>query len=493
MPPATTEFGIINYIVVAVYLAAMLAIGLGFSSRNTSTDAYFRGGQRVPTIIAGLSIFATLLSSLTFMALPAVAFATDWSYYFSSLSAYLIAAPIVIYFYLPFFRRLDVTTAYEYLENRFNYPARLFGSASFILFHFFRIAIILFLPALALSTVANIPIHLSVPLVGILCLLYTIFGGITAVVWTDAIQTVVLLGAAVAAIGVALWGIDGGLGTFFEVALAERKFFGQVPVVDGFNMGLLLIALGGFFFNLSGYTSQQDVVQRYVTTKDVGAAARSIWINALVGTLGVTVFFMLGTAIYVFYHSHPERLAEGLANDAIFPFFIVNELPAGIAGLVVAGIFAASQSSVSSSLNSISTAWIVDVHRRLYPGITDSDQLKLAKWIVTIVGLICIGMAYGLSYVDARSLFDVMMMVGGLIGSALGGMFALGIFTRRPSGVHALLGAGCAIALLLYLWLSADVTFWLYAPTGFLTTFAVGWLSSFLIGSSSHNRLPEQS
>jgi len=477
---SSPSFGAINYIVIFAYLVATAVIGMLFSARNKSTDDYFRGGQRVPAIVAGLSIFACLLSSLTFMSVPALAYNGDWSYSLSSLSAYLIIAPVVIFFYLPLCRKLDITTAYEYLERRFNYSIRVFGSISFMLLQFFRIAIILYLPALAFSTIAGIPMEISVLVVGVLCLILTIFGGMSAVVWTEALQAVVLFGAALTAILAIVSRVDGGVATVFNIALEQKKFFGQVPVFDGTRAGLAVILVGGFFINLVGYTTQQDMVQRYMTTKDLRSAAHSIWINAVVGIIGVVIFFLLGTMIYVFYHTYPEQLSSGVANDAIVPYFIHNELPVGIAGLVVAGIFAAAQSSISGSLNSLATTWIVDIHRRINPELSDKGQLVLAKKIVAVVGMAAIGVAYGLKFLNVVSLFDVMLTVGGLVMSSLGGVFCLGMLTRRGNSFGAVVGVIVSVSVLTYLWIFAKLSFWFYSPIGFLIAFGVGWIASLL-------------
>ncbi|MBT8044603.1 MAG: hypothetical protein KJO79_06605, partial [Verrucomicrobiae bacterium] len=207
--PAT--FGWLNWVVVAFYLLAMVAVGYWFMKRESasSTEAYFRGGQKIPSWVAGLSIFATMLSALTFMGIPARAYATDISWWIGQLTI-LIVAPIVAFCYLPFFRKLNVTSAYEYLERRFGVAVRIFASLSFILFHIGRIAIVLYLPALAIAAVTGIDVTTAILIMSVLCIIYTVMGGIEAVVWTDAIQALVLMGGAILCFVFVIYKVDGG-------------------------------------------------------------------------------------------------------------------------------------------------------------------------------------------------------------------------------------------------------------------------------------------
>jgi solute:Na+ symporter, SSS family len=480
------SFGALNWTVLAIYLGGMVAIGWGFMRRDAagSTDRYFRGGQRVPWLVAGLSIFATMLSSLTFMGIPARAYHTDMSWYIGQLPI-LVIAPLVAYCYLPFFRKLDLTSAYEYLESRFGLAARLFGSMSFILFHIGRVAIVLYLPALALAAVSDIGISISIVVIGSLCILYTVMGGITAVVWTDAIQAVVLLGGALLCLVIAVGSVDGGWAGAWAVARADHKLFESLEwtsltVSGGTNSaGILFLA---FLFNsLVSYTSSQDVVQRYVTTPDLSRARRSLWTTMWMSVFGSMIFFALGTAIYVFYQVHPGALTPGLdRGDSILPFYIMTQLPAGLSGLVIAAIFAASQSTISSSLNSVASAWTQDFDRRLLRrGRTDEVYLRAAKRAVVLVGVAGMAVAMGMAQAQVESAFKTFNTMIGLTAGALGGLFALGVFTSRANSTGAIVGALTAAGLVLALHLSrAPVTGLLYAFIGCATCVTVGWLTS---------------
>lgn len=481
-----TPFGWLNYTTLCAYLAGMVGIGWFCSRGNHTTDDYFKGGGNIPWWAAGMSIFATMLSSLTFMSVPAKAYMTDWTFLWANLPI-LFLAPFIIGIYLPFFRKLRITTAYEYLEKRFNLAARLYGSAAFILFQLGRQAIVLLLPALALATVSDLDVNVCILLMGALCVAYTTMGGIRAVIWTDVVQTVVLIGAALVTLVLVILGTEGGLGGFLDIARAQDKMHAvnwTWDVTTASN-AFWVILIGNLFINLVPYTSDQTVVQRYMTTKDEKSAARSIWTNALMAMPSTLLFFLIGTALFVFYHQHPERLDAQQTPDAIFPAFILQNLPAGIAGIVIAGIFAAAQSTVSSSLNSVSTVLTVDVWQRL-GWTTEAKSLRLAKTLTIVIGVFATVAALILAELNLKSLWDAYNSLVGLAGSGLAGLFTLGIFSRRAHGTGALIGA-LTSAVVLYFVQQTNLHFFLYAAVGILTCVSVGWLASVLLPAPSRS------
>lgn len=479
--PRDATFGWLNYTVLGCYLLAMVGIGWVCSRRNKDTDDFFTAGGRIPWWAAGLSIFATMLSSLTFMAIPAKAYATDWTFIWANLPI-LLMAPIVIRYYLPFFRRLKVSSAYEYLEMRFNLPTRIYGSAAFILFQIGRQAIVLLLPALALATVSDLDVNTCILLMGVLCVIYTAMGGIEAVIWTDVVQTVVLLGAAIVSILLIVTQTPGGFGGVWSIASDADKFhlfnFTWDPSVAANAFWVILI--GNMFANLAPYTSDQTVVQRYMTTSSEKKAAQAIWSNALLAVPATVLFFAIGTALYVFYRQQPGLLDPTQATDTIFPAFIVQSVPAGIAGLVIAGIFAAAQSTVSSSLNSVVTAIVTDFYSRFGGDASGQKGLKLARWLTILIGLLATGIALFLAQSELKSLWDAYSSLIGLSASGLAGLFALGIFTKRATGGGALIGALASAAVLYWVQRYTNLHFFLYAGIGVMTCVVVGWTASWL-------------
>ncbi len=480
------SFGIINYLVLAGYLLGMVVIGWVCSRRNKSTDDYFKAGGRIPWWAAGVSIYGTMLSSVTFMAIPAKAYATDWTYFWVNVPIFL-TAPIIIHLYLPFFRRLEVTSVYEYLEKRFNLGLRLYGSAVFIAHQVTKQAIVILLPSLALATVSDMNLTTCVILMSALSILYTLMGGIEAVVWTDVAQVVLLLGSAIVSILIIVCNTPGGAAGFWATAMDCGKFhmFNWTWSPTTASNAFWVIFSGSIFSALVPYTSDQSVVQRYMTTSSEKKARGAIWMNAAMSIPTTFLFFGIGTALFVFYKHNPAQLNPVMEKtDAIFPAFIVQSLPAGVAGLVIAGVFAAAQSTTSGSLNSVVTALMTDYHRRL-GGKTrgPAGDLRLARLLTAAFGVLATCAALLLARSGVTSLWDMGFKFLGLIASGLGGLFALGIFVRRAGAASAVIGVAASTALVCCIQIGANLHLLLYTGIGMGGCIVAGWLASLVFPS----------
>lgn len=354
-------FGTWNWVAVIVYLVLMLLVGAYFTKRaSQNTDSFFTASGRLPSWAVGFSIYATTLSAITFMSTPEKAFLTDWSYIAGNIAIVAII-PLLIYFYVPFFKKLKVTSAYEYLEARFRPSVRVIGSLLFVLFHLGRVAIVIYLPTLAITAVSDLNPYVVASLVGILCILYTFLGGFEGVVWSDFIQGVILLGGAAAIIILGIVHIKGGMGTVVTDALDHKKLISA----DNWKFNtaaaaIPIIFLGNIFNNLHQYTASQDVVQRYQASESMSETKKSLWMNGVLALISAPLFYGMGTMLYSFY-THESALPEGFNTSSIVPYFILTEMPPFIAGLLIATIFAAAQSTISSSLNSISACLSVDI------------------------------------------------------------------------------------------------------------------------------------
>ena len=479
------DFTRLDFGVLAIYLLLLVGIGWHLSRRGKTTGDYFLAGGRIPWWAAGLSVFATGLSSLTFTGIPALAFKTDFAYYVGVLTIPLVA-PLIVFFFMPAFRRAKITTVYEYLEKRFNLAVRLFASVSFILFQLGRMTIVLYLPALALKAVTGVDIYTCVVLMVILATAYTYLGGIEAVIWTDVLQAVVLVGGAIIAIFVIAGSVEGGFGGIYSEALTAGKLatanFDWGP--DSFTREVFwVILLGGIFQQIATYGSDQAVVQRYLTTKDTKAAAKSIWANGIMAALGSLLFFFIGTGLYAFYHTNPAQLDPTIQNDQVFPLFIGTELPVGLAGLIVAGIFAAAQSTVSTSMNSTATTIVTDFLRPFNRCSSEAGYLKAARGLTLVMGVL--GTLAGLLFIspEIRSLMSEYFKVIGMFMGALGGLFLLGIATTKANATGAFVGLFAGVGLMVWIWQSTDTNGFLYSTIGLLTCLIVGYaVSVFLPG-----------
>ena len=475
---------ILDWVVICVYLLALVAMGFYFAGREHTTDDFFLAGRRIPWWAAGISIFATQLSAITFMAIPAKAYETDWVYFVQSIGIFLLA-PVVAYLFLPFYRRLGLTTAYEYLERRFGLSVRLIGSGQFILAQLGRVAVVVFLPALALSAVTSIDVSLCIGLMGLLAIVYTVLGGIEVVVWSDVMQTFVLFGGALIAGWIMLQGIPDGL----SGAFAQAQEGGKLHLVNhGFDWTqpvLFVVVLGALFNNIIPYTSDQAVIQRYLTTPNEKAARAAIWTGGILAIPASILFFALGTLLWAYYRANPGDLAPLAAVDQILPWFIVHALPAGLSGLIIAAVFAAAMSSIDSSMNSVSTAFTTDFWRRRRPDADEATALRVARWTTVIFGIVGTGAALLIASLDIKSVLDLWFMVLGLFASGLCGLFFLGIFTQRPGTAAALSGLAVSAAVNLFIGTWTDINVLL------ISTFGIGScvLTGILVGACVPGRV----
>jgi SSS family solute:Na+ symporter len=481
------DFGWINMTVLVVYLLCVVLVGLFFMFKNKSTDDYFRGGQSIPWWAAACSIYATMLSSLTYVALPALVYQTNWLVLIG-IWMLVAVAPIAVYVAMPFFRQINATSAYEYLSKRFNMTVRLFASGLFTLFHISRMGIVMALTALALSAVTPLSATDSVLIMGVLCLIYCTMGGIEAVIWTDTLQTIVLLIGAVICFITIIMGLDGGLTDFITIGFNDNKFtmvdmdFSPNSIT---TLSIWVIVLGGIGQNLASYTADQSIVQRYMVTTDQKAAAKSIWANALMAGPGALLFFCLGTGLYVFYQLHPEKLDPTIQIDQIFPTFIATELPIGLAGLIVAGIFAAAQSTVSTSMNSTATTLITDFIKPFNLIKTDKGYLNAARWLTFIMG--ALGTTAGLIFINPEiySLMAAYFKVIGMFMGVLGGLFVLGALTKRANSTGAIIGIFSSYITTIAAWQMGWANGFLYATISIVSCLVFGYVGSLLFQSSS--------
>lgn len=423
-----------------------------------------------------------MLSSLTFTGIPSKAFAQDWVYAIGNFMIPVVAF-VGVYVALPFYRKIDVTSAYEYLEIRFNRSVRLFGSASFTLFHIFRMAVVMSLTGLALAVATPLTPEQSVLLMGVLSIIYCTMGGIEAVIWTDTIQTVVLLGGALLALILMIAGTDGGLSGSTELAFAADKFRFANYQWDptSAQIALWVVVVGALGQNISSYTADQAVIQRYMTTPTQQLAARSIWLNAIMTIPATFLFFGIGTALFAFYHTHPERLDPTITTDQIFPLFIANEMPIGIAGLIVAGIFSAAQSTVSTSMNSTATTIVTDFMRPFNVCKSERGYLISARTITFLMGVVGTLLALFFVNPEIKSLFDAFIKIIGLFMGVLGGLFILGVMTRRANSFGALTGAFAGTAAMFCLWQFTKINGFLYTACGITVCVSVGYLASLTV------------
>lgn len=477
---ATKPFGIVNYTVLALYLLISLVVGVYFSSKQQSTTDYFKGGGRIPWWAAGLSVFGTLLSAITFMAIPAKSFITDWSYFFLNIAA-IVITPLIAYLFIPYFNKLKIATAYEFLENRFNYLARAIGSLSFILFQLGRIGIVLLLPSLAISIVTGISVEMSILIMGGLCIIYTTFGGIEAVVWTDVLQVIVLMGGSILAIVWIIVHTNESVGEMYQLAKNQDKFNLADLSFTFTESTFWVVFFGGLASAMVSQGTDQTIVQRYLTSDSIKDSQKTIYTNAVLTLPATIIFFGLGTLLFIFYSEMPNHLSADISNnDSILPWYIVNELPTGISGLLIAGVFSAAMSSISSSLNSVSTAFCNDFYKQLRPAVRDERLLNIARIATVVTGLVGVAFALWMANSDIKSLWDQFYKFLGLFTGGLGGMFLLGMLTKKANTKGTLLGLLFSAIFIWFISTYTQIHILMYSLLGVASSFITGYLFSYI-------------
>ncbi len=478
LTPTKGDFAGLDYGVIALYSIVLIGMGIYFSRREDTTDAFFLGGRRIPWWAVGISLFGTSLSAITYLTIPAAAFATDWILILNQFGV-IIFAPLVVAFYIPKFREHPIATAYQYLESRFNVVMRVYGSLNFTLFQIGRMSIVMFLPAIALSTATGVDLYYAIILMGVISTAYTVLGGIEAVIWTDVLQTIVLTAGAIVGFFIVFMHVDVGVGEAIALASEAGKF-------RSFNWDLTLsdvtvwvVVLGSALSNAYPITADQTMVQRYLTTEDAKGAGRALWIHAWLAIPASLLFFGLGTALWIYFREHPGVLDPALLNDATLPLFIVAEFPAGLKGLIIASIFAATMSSLDSSINSLSSVVVTDYYRRFGRNVTEAKALRAARFFTIFFGTIGTLGALYLSTLETRSLFSSFLTFLNLVG-----VFALGVLTRTGNWIGALVGAVVSAAVVVYVWQATTLNGLMYGAVGFSTALAVGYGVSLLTGGN---------
>ncbi len=436
----------LDIVVLACYLGGMLAMGWYFSRKNTSTEEYFVGGRSFSGWVIGLSLVGTSISSITFLAYPGDAYKTAWLRYLPNLML-PIAIFVAAYLFLPFFRRKNITSAYQYLEDRFGPSVRVYGALTFIIAQTVRISTILYLLSLLIHEITGLDIVLCIAVTGVFVSAYTIMGGIDAVIWTDVIQTIVLVLGGVLCLWVIVDLLPGGFAQIIEVASSHGKFaFAELkgqqltPVSWEFSFssktGSMMLILGLTSW-LTEYSSNQNTVQRYCAAKSTHEARKGMFVCAF-SSLPIWAFYMfLGTALYVFYQVYPtidaqQMLTGEQKSEQILPYFIIHQLPSGVAGLVVAAALAAAMSSLDSSINAISTVGIVDIYRRHFvSNKTDQHYLRVAWLLGGLASALMIIGAIMIWQADTKTLQDTATILVSILSGGMLGLYLMGFFTRR--------------------------------------------------------------
>jgi SSS family solute:Na+ symporter len=485
-----SHFTLIDWIVLVVYFCGTMGIGIYFYRKSRTTEGFTAADRSVPGWAVGLSIFATYLSSISFLALPGKAYATNWNPFVFSLSL-PIATWIAVRFFMPYYRKSGEVSAYFNLEHRFGPWARIYTSIFFLLTQLARFGAVTYLMALPMSILFGWDIRLIIIITSLSVICYAFIGGILAVIWTDAFQAIVLTVGTLICAGVVMFGTQGGPKEMFNIAIQHNKFslgsFGGSLTQSTFWVVLIY----GIVMNLQNFGIDQNFVQRYIVAKSDKEAKKSVWLGGLLYVPISLLFFFIGTGLFTYYQTHPQELLEvktaaamqklsndGIAQDSpdyhqkleavrqtlsdadigdkVFPYFIGTKLPSGITGLLIAAIFAAAMSTTASCLNASATLLLTDFYKRYFhKNATEKESMGFLYASTCIWGIL--GMGVALLLIRVTSALDAWWILSGIFGGGMLGLFLLGLISRCAGNVSAITATLFGILVILWMSLSQGI------------------------------------
>ncbi len=480
---------LLDFIVFFTLTLGNIILGVSFYFRNKTTDQFTAGGRNLPAWVVGMSIFATFVSSISFLGLPGKAYATNWNAFVFSLSI-PFATIMTIRFFIPLYRGIGNISAYYYLEQRFGAWARIYASSCYILTQLMRTGAILMLLALPLNALFGWDIRTVIILTGLMVMIYTMLGGIKAVIWTDAIQGIILITGAVACALILTFSMPEGPGQLFRIAAENNKFslgsFGTSLSESTFWVVLIY----GLFINLQNYGIDQNYIQRYMTTGTDREAKASTWFGSMLYIPVSLIFFYIGTALFAYYTAKPELLPDALrvagSADKVFPYFIATGLPSGITGLLIASIFAAGMSTVATSLNSTATIVLNDYYKRHFNKDAGEKQcMKILYLSSFLTG--ALGILIALALVGVESALDAWWSLASIFSGGMLGLFLLGYFSKKARRIDAI--TGVVLGVIVIIWMSLSPLYFtegrslaFKSPFHMNLTIVFGTMTIFLVG-----------
>jgi solute:Na+ symporter, SSS family len=421
-----------DLIIIAVYLLAVAWIGWRCSRRQTSTETYFLAKRSIPHWAMAFSMFATLISSITFIGYPGSGYASNWNELvqgFMVIGALLLVGLVVI----PFYRHVVGVSAYEYFGKRFGYGARAYSALAFSLGHFSKMGFVFFLLALTIHSMTGWNVITIILVTGVVTILYTMIGGLEAVIWTDFMQGIIMWIGVVAVLIVLFTIMPGGIGEAFSLAREHDKFSLGSFDFDLKQKGFWAMSLYGFFWFFQKYTGDQTIVQRYLVAKSDREALKGVAAGALMCVPIWTLFILVGTLLWAYYQLSGELLPAHVDKaDKVFPYFLSTKMPVGLAGLFMAALFAAGMSTLSSDLNCLSAVAVEDYYRKLFPNATDARRLLVGKVVVAVCGVAALAIAIVIALAGER-VFALYLTVSSILTGGIAGIFILAFLSRRSN------------------------------------------------------------
>ncbi len=441
---------IIDTIIVILSLLGAVGVGVYFAKKQNSTDAYFAASGNIPAWAVGMSMFATIISSVTFLAYPGAAYGGNWILLVQGLMVPIVLVFIIGYI-VPLYRKVIRLSTYEYFERRFGALARFYSSFAFVLEHFSKMGTILYLLAMAMVAFSGgLPIEWIILGTGIAVIILTYFGGMEAVIWMDVAQGFLLILGGLLAVGVLFYLTPGGPSEIFRIASENNKIDVGPYDWDFCQRTFWVLVFNGIFYALQKYGTDQTIVQRYLTARTDHDAKKASYMGILMSVPAWALFMFVGTCLFAYYQINAGELPVGIKDDQVFPHFIATEMPIVLTGLIVSALVAGAISSIDSDVNCISAVVVEDYYARFHPKATDRQRLRVGKASVIVIGVAAMGIA--LLYVawGGQGVLGSLFGLYAILSAGIVGIFALGLFSRRANWQGLYIGIACSILFTAY-------------------------------------------
>lgn len=482
----------IDYLIVIASIVLAIGMGIYFAHRQKDTSTYFTGSGKVPAWAVGISIFATLISSVTFLAYPGSAYGGNWILLVQGLMVPVVLL-VLIGVIVPLFRNLIHLSTYEYFERRFGAPARYYSSVAFILTHFTKMGSVFYLVSMAIASFMDTNIYLVVAVLAVTIIALTLLGGMEAIIWMDVVQGFLLIGGGVLCVVFLLFGIGTEYGPteIFGKAWEAGKIDVGPYDFDFVKTTFWVMVLNGIFYALQKYGTDQTIVQRYLTAKSDKEAKKAAYIGVFLSVPVWTMFMLVGSLLWAYYQLSPdpavldpETGAQLIKSDAVFPHFISTQLPMGVRGLIIAAIAAAAISSLDADLNCLSAIAVQDYLVKLRPSMTDKQKLNAGKWAVIIAGLGATAIAIAYVQTDGGTVLQTIFGYYAIFSAGIVGIFLLGLFSRRANKQGLYIGLLACILFTAWGTLIHPINKYMMGVYSHLIVLVVGYLASYLFKSN---------
>ncbi|MCA5004715.1 sodium:solute symporter [Sphingobacterium bovistauri] len=448
---------ILDYGIILFVLLITLYFGLRYAKNQNSTEDYFSAKGRVPSWAIGMSLLATLISSVTFLGYPAEGFSNNWILLVQGLMVPIVLLGTV-WFIVPLYRKVIGLSTYEYFEKRFGSFARYYSSIAFVLRQFSGMGTVLYLLAIALQSMTGINTYVIILIVGSIIVVVNLLGGIEAVIWLDVFQGFMLFASGIICLLVIIFSIEGGFSELWDVASKNgRTGFGPYDV-DFKRLTFVVMAINGAFYAIQKYGTDQTVIQRYLTAKSDKSAIRASLLGILLTVPVWSLFMLIGTALFVYYTQRP--LPENVGANSVFPYFIMTELPMGVVGFILAAMISAAICSLSADLNSLAAVGIEDYYKKAKPNLSDKKYLLASRWVVGVAGIISILIGFIYVELGSESILGVIFTLYAIFSGGIVGVFLLGILSSRANNQGVNIAIVVCILFTAYAFLtSTEITF----------------------------------